>query len=314
MDVARAGLNEAAGAGHKSAAAFKTPPTGNRSLHLANDAGLAGRFAPNDSHKENPMLPRRLVSLIAVAAALVACVSQPSGCQSQPDSVKAERAASSWSIGALSVQVGPAQLGLDDFNANLTANGRPGFGNDVRTFGLSGYARFGRLTIGGSTERSMPQRNAQGGWISKVSFGSAMVDAGMVLAESKWLTVHPQVSLGLRTSSLSIEQEGDFTYESGVQDPARSVSLSSKSMLAGASVVAEMHFETRMLGKFSLGVRAGIVSPLGTATTSAGESVVSGTPVEQSGRYMRLTIGKSVGRRGDVVSALGTALLSIVNP
>ena len=97
-----------------------------------------------------------------------------------------------------------------------------------------------------------------------------------------------------------------------MQDPARGVSLSSRSALAGAGIVVESYLHSRITGDISIGLRAGVMQPLGQPATSAGESAVVGTPRESSGRYLRLSIGKPIGKRRDALNALSTALLSLL--
>jgi hypothetical protein len=229
--------------------------------------------------------------------------------QDQPDSTK--RDVPRWTTGSINVQIGSARLGLTELNESRTANGRPAFSENVSTFGMSGQVRFGRLLLGGGGETALPQRELSPGWISKISFGSMTLDAGMALIDRPRIRVYPTISVGIRKTKMQMERIGDFTYDDGMQDPARGVSLSSRSALAGAGIVVETYVSSRLTGEFSIGLRTGVMSPVGNPATSAGERSVSGTPRETSGRYLRLSIGKPIGRRRDAMSALSSALLSL---
>jgi hypothetical protein len=256
--------------------------------------------------------PRLFVHALVVSFAALGASSRGAVGQGQPDSIMVERVTPRWSTGSLNVQIGTARLGLAELNESMQSNGRPAFSTKVATIGVSGYTRFGRIVLGVGGESALPQREMSAGWISKISFGSAMVDAGIAAIDRPGLLVYPQVSLGLRKTSLRMERSGDFTYDEGVQDPARGVALSSRSALAGFGLVAEGHWTTRRTGSFSVGARAGVVQPFGGPGTSAGESSVTGTPREASGRYLRLSIGKPIGKKRDMMSGLSTALLSII--
>lgn len=256
-------------------------------------------------------LLRSIVSLTVLGVSL-ASATRSATCQEQPDSMMVARVTPRWSIGSVSFQLGAAHLGLDELNGTLAANARPAFSTDVATIGISAYARFGRLVIGGSGESALPQRASTPAWNNTISFGSATLDAGIALVDRPHLLVQSQLSIGVRKSSLRMEQSGDFPYVDGVRDPARGVALSSLGALAGVGVVAELRFRTRTTGAFAIGMRAGIARPLGDPVTSAGESSVTGTPRESAGRYLRLSIAKPIGRRRDIVSALSTAMLSII--
>ncbi len=251
----------------------------------------------------------KVVALLAIVHALMTHVA---ACQDQPDSVMVAHATPGWTIGSVNIQLGTAGLGWAELNGTLSANGRPTFSTSVATIGVAGYARFGRLLIGGGGESALPQRQVSSGWTNKIKFGSAMLDAGYVVIDGSRLTMYPQVSIGLRATSLTVQRTGDFTYNDGVRDPARGVEMSSLSALAGVGFVAESHLSTSRTGAFSIGVRAGLVTPIGAPGTLFGESTVSGAPHEESGWHLRLTIGKPIGKRRDVVSALSTALVSII--
>lgn len=258
------------------------------------------------------MITLRLsVSLVALGASL-AGPSRTLDAQEVVDSVVVARYIPQWSVGSVSVQLGAAHLGLDELNTMLAAHERPAFSTDAATFGVSAYARFDRFVIGGSGETALPQRATQGSWKNRISFGSATVDAGIALVDRPRLLVQSLASIGVRRSSLRMEQSDDVAYDDVVRDPARGTSLSTTSALAGVAVAAELRFVTRATGAFSIGVRAGISHPFGSPATRAGESSVSDSPHESTGRYLRLSIGKPIGRKRDAVRALSTALLSIV--
>lgn len=254
---------------------------------------------------------RLTISLVALGASL-AGPSRTVGGQELADSVVVPRYIPRWSVGAVSVQLGTAHLGLDELNTMLAAHERPAFSTDAATFGVSAYARFDRFIIGGSGETALPQRATQGGWKNRISFGSAMLDAGIALVDRPRLFVQSLASIGVRRSSLRMEQRDDVAYDDVLRDPARGSSLSSTSALAGIGMAAELRLATRATGAFSIGVRAGISRPFGSPATRAGENSVSDAPRESSGRYLRLSIGKPIGRKRDAVRALSTALLSIV--
>lgn len=257
-----------------------------------------------------PLLRRSLSFVLAVVALFAQ--TRPSAGQERTDSVMVARVTPRWSTGSVRVQLGAAHLGLDALNASLVANGRPAFSRDVATFGISASARFGRLVVGGSGESGLPQRTTTPDWLNRVAFGSATADLGVAVLESPRFSVQPQLSFGLRRTRLSMERRGDFPYDDGIREPGRSVSMSTTSAMAGVGLLAELRLTARNVGEFSLGVRAGIARPLGTPAASAGSSTVTDAPRESTGRYLRLTLGKPLGRRRDVVGALSTSLLSIV--
>lgn len=233
-------------------------------------------------------------------------------CQPHPDSVMVARVIPQWTIGSLHVQLGAAHLGLAELNETLTANARPAFATNVATVGLSAAVRYGRLIVGGTGESALPQRVSSPGWRNTVAFGSATLDAGLVLAEGTQFAVYSYGAIGVRKTSLRIQQTQPFAYEDGVRDPARGMALSSTNAVTGVGIAAEFRFATRTTGAFAIGLRAGIAQPLGGAATSTGESTVTHTPRESTGRSLRISIGKPIGKRRDVMGALSTTMLPII--
>lgn len=254
---------------------------------------------------------RLTISLVALSAGLAGPTHSVAG-QEVADSVVVARYRPRWSVGSVSVQLGAAHLALGELNSMLTAHERPAFSTDVATLGVSAYARFDRFLIGGSGETALPQRESSPGWKNRIAFGSATIDAGIALVDIPRLLVQTQASIGVRRSSLRMERSDDVPFDDVVRDPARGASLSTTSALAGLGVAAELRLATRTTGSFAIGVRAGISRPFGSPVASAGESSVRDAPREGTGRYLRLSIGKPIGRKRDVVQALSTALLSIV--
>jgi hypothetical protein len=254
---------------------------------------------------------RILATLLALFLAATGAP-RSAACQSPAGAAVTPTATPSWSIGAVSVQFGAAGLGLGELNQSLTAGGRPEFSENTATLGLSGYARFGRFVIGGGGETALPQRNNVGGWVTKVAFGSATVDAGAVLIDAPHFMLYPELSLGVRGSLLRLQKNEDFSYDDAVRDPERSVNLSSVGVIAGAGIVAEARFSAPTLGEFSIGLRAGSTQPLGRPGVRSGESSITGAPREGNGWYTRLTISRPVAMRRDIMGAISTSLLSLL--
>lgn len=255
--------------------------------------------------------PRSLARLTLLVLGL-GIASGIADCQEPADSVMVARYTPRWSVGAIGVQFGAAHLGLGDLNRTLTAHGRPAFSTDIATFGLAASARFGRFAIGGSSESALPQRTSAAGWVNRISFGSATVDAGFIVVDGARLVVQPQLSLGVRYSSMRLEQRGDLAYEDGVRDPARSLDMTTMRAMGGVGIAAELRLATRATGPFAIGLRAGLTRPFGAPAAWSGERAVTGAPGEADGRYLRVAVSRPIGRRRDIVSTLSTAMFSLL--
>ncbi len=217
-----------------------------------------------------------------------------------------------WNTGSLSVQFGVDRLGLTELNKTMTANGRPAFASEAGTVGISGYARFGRVLVGGTGETAIPQRKLGAGFINKIWYGTAAFDAGYAVVNHPMLLIYPQASFGMKHSVLQMEQGGNFTYSNGVNNPARGLRMSSWRATAGYGLVSELRLRSRTAGDFSIGIRGGYATPVGGAHTAAGESSISDTPSEEAGAYLRLTIGKPIGKRRNALSVLSTVLIPLM--
>lgn len=255
------------------------------------------------------MLTSRLASRAALLLALAGA--STAAAQTQSDTTMVPRVRPRWTNGAFMLRAGSAHLGIGALNESFARNGRPQFASDVATVGFSGYARFGRLMLGGGGESALGSRIASPEWISKIGFSSATLDAGVVAVDASGMLIAPQLSLGVRRTSLRMERPGDFTYDEGVQNPARGVALSTSQGLIAMGIVVERHLRVRT-SQLSIGVQAGVAQPFGGPKTYAGESQVHGTPRQATGRYLRFTIGKPLGGRRDVLGAVSGAVLSMI--
>lgn len=225
----------------------------------------------------------------------------------------APRDTARWTTGATQLRIGSARLGLDRLNEGLAQNHRPTFSNTLRTFGLSTYARRGRLIAGASVEGSLPHRTADESWTTKLSANMATLDGGYVVLDRSRFMVSTSVSLGLRTTSLHFERRGDFSYDDGLEDPARGVDLLSRSGVTQVGLSVERQFDAHWPGTFALVVQTGMMRPFGGAATFAGESHVARTPAQDGGSYLRIAFAKPIAHRGraldTVVAALASSLL-----
>jgi hypothetical protein len=158
----------------------------------------------------------------------------------------------------------------------------------------------------------LPHRKSQPGWITKLSAGSATLDAGYVLLDASSIAISATTSIGIRSTSLHFEQAGDFTYDEGLENPARAVDLLSRGGIVHFGLDAERRFETTRLGQFSLSLETGVARPLGAAATYSGENRVLATPRQNSGRFLRVAIGKPITRRGRALDTVGAALVSMI--
>jgi hypothetical protein len=255
-------------------------------------------------------MSHRLTLLRGLAA--TALVSYAALAQESGDSVKVLRVRPSWSNGSVNFQLGATQLGLDAMNDRMTLGGRPAFALSAPTFGISGYARFGRILLGGSGESAIPSRELSPGWVSKITFGSALANAGIAMVETKHVMLAPQVGLGVRKTSLRMERSGDYAYDEAIQDPARGIAMSSIAGVWQFGMVTELRAKTRVTGDFSIGMRAGMSLPFGGPATSAGEARVHDAPREDAGHYLALSFGKPIGAKSQVIKTMSSTLLSFV--
>lgn len=124
--------------------------------------------------------------------------------------------------------------------------------------------------------------------------------------------MYPAVSIGLRETKLRIDQDGKFDYGDGLRDPWRSLEISSYSGLAGLGIAAERRTRVMKGWPLSVGLQAGITQPIGGGVSYSGDRAIAGVPRARSGRYLRLTFGMPIHRRGEAFSAIGGSMLGMV--
>lgn len=217
-----------------------------------------------------------------------------------------------WSIGATQFRTGSMQLGLDRLNQSLAASNRPTFANTVPTFGISTYARHGRLLGGASIDQALPHRATDATWTSKLTVSTTTLDGGYVLLDGSTVMISTSVSIGMHSTSLHLERRGDFTYGDGLDDPARGVDLTSRSGVAQLGLNIGRRFEIGRLGKFALSGQGGLMRPFGGSLTFAGENRVHDTPRQASGSYARIAIARPIASGSRALNMISGALLSTV--
>lgn len=227
-------------------------------------------------------------------------------------SVETSKDTARWNIGATQLRTGSMHLGLDRLNESLAASSRPTFANTVPTFGISTYARRGRLIGGASIDQSLPHRGTDATWTTKLTVSTATLDGGYVLFDGSSVMISTNVSIGIHRTSLHFERRGDFTYGDGLNDPARGVDLMSRNGTAQVGLNIERHFDIGRLGKLALSGQGGLTRPFGGSLTFAGENRVHGTPRQTPGSYVRVAIARPIASGARALNMLSGALLSTV--
>lgn len=232
--------------------------------------------------------------------------------RAKPSADSATTRTQSWRLGAAYLRFGTTQLGLSAINDVLTRNGRPSFAEGAPMIGFSAHARMGRLLLGATGETSISPRRSDNAWMTQLSAGIATLDAGVAVYERGATMIATTASLGIRRTGLRFESRGDFSYDDGVSNPARGVMLSSRSGVAQTGLLVEQRMRAPRIGALSLSAQLGISVPFGGASTFAGESRVVGSPAPASGTYVRVAVGKPLGKRGEALNAVWAALISMV--
>lgn len=249
----------------------------------------------------------RTPSMIIAAAASLA-VALPLACQTGDTTATADRART-WARGAVHTRIGSAQFGRGALNDLLAAQSRPTFSNTVATIGVGSYARRGRWLVGASVETAIPERHADGGWVTRLSGGIATLDAGIAAIDRPQAMLSVTLGLGARQSRLRLERQADFEFRDGLADPGRGVELNSVGGVAQLGIQWEWRLALRSGRRFAVGAQGGVLQPIGAPATSAGESRVEGAPGQSAGGFLRVGVGTPIKGGRDAFAALGSLLL-----
>lgn len=228
------------------------------------------------------MRPTRLARAALPLAALLLASALPAAAQT---------------LRTATVGVGVAGLELDDLNERLAAAGYPAFATTLPLFSAEWTLAPRRgpvLGLGFDAFLSPAEETDDGARETSMGGGWGRVSVGWPVAAGRRVRVVPTVGAGVGGMSFTIRETGDVGFGEVLEEPGRSVQLSTTVGTVEAAVQTDVRLgRTGARGGVLLGLRVGYV----TSGLSSGWSEIEGGEVSAGpdgairGPYARLTLG-----------------------
>lgn len=254
-------------------------------------------------------MTRRLsTSVLAIAMAALFGQPEQGSAQARRGDMHRTRAGDEASAtGRGFFNVGYMGLDADELNAALAEGDLPSLDGSFLTLGGGGYGARGRFLIGGEGHGLLgsDETSADGSMHVSVHGGYGLFRIGYLAASHGGLDVFPSVGIGGGGMSVKISERSAPTFGDVIEEPRRSSTLSSGSLLLDVGAAAHLRVagerETRddRDGGFLVGIHAGYTFAPGDSSWDLDgiNSVAGGPNFQIQGAYVRLSIG-GWGRRG----------------
>lgn len=240
---------------------------------------------------QSSTMPSRLVlgSLIFLALGALAPVNAQDTDSSDRQESRRVRSggAGFFSIGANFADIGP-------LNRRLDAAGYPTFSSEMVSVGGGGYGiTKSGLMIGGEGHGLVTGDAGFQGRTVSVSAGYGLFTLGYAAYSEHNFRLSPQVGLGGAGLALDIESSGAENFNDVLENPNRSATVGTASMVVSLGAGAEYHFRRAgEKGGFLIGLRAGYLFSALTSDWKLDESSLGNGPdATISGPFIRLVIG-----------------------
>jgi hypothetical protein len=248
------------------------------------------------------------------AAALVAIVTSraPLAAQSETRSDSSAPSAARFSLGTIQTMVGYAQFSFADLDSRFAAAQLPKVASSAASIGLGADVRAGRALFGGGFQTLLTRNQTDAAFRTRMSGSYSLFDVGYALVAARRIAIYPLVGVGATHVSVNVRERGDFSFDDGLQRPARELGMSGTAALVHAGILIEQRFKRPSGTEFALSIRAGLTRSIGTQAWQSDESQVNGGPSGVRGSYLRIGFSRPLASRRDAVLPIAGTVLQTV--
>lgn len=211
-----------------------------------------------------------------------------------------------FTTGSTHIAAGYVKLDFADLDARMAAAGLPRAASAAATFGIGADVRSGRFTLGFGFQSLLTQDHSDASHRTRLAGRYSLVDVGVDLLRSRRWSLSPLVGFGVSGITVNVRERGEFTFDEGLQRPAREVGLSGLGALGHGGFVLERRLR-RGDAEYALGIRAGVARGFGSQAWTSDANSVSGGPTGLRGAYARIVFSRPLRHRRDAfMTAAGT--------
>ncbi|MBM4176006.1 MAG: hypothetical protein FJ213_07515 [Ignavibacteria bacterium] len=192
--------------------------------------------------------------------------------------------------------LGWSMMNLDELNTKLENRGYSKLSDNFISFGGIGYGMIGSILLGGHGNALSGKEIVSGVYKTSMSAAYGFFDLGYLLYSDGAINVYPLIGIGGGSMSLKIFENKILSFDEILDNPKRSVELSTGGFLINAALGADYLFQLgedeRGKGGIAVGIRAGyIFAPL-KGDWKMNEIEITGSPnLGITGPYIQFMIG-----------------------
>jgi hypothetical protein len=217
-----------------------------------------------------------------------------------------------FTTGATQIVAGYVKFDFADLDTRMAAAGLPRAASGAATLGIGTDIRSGMFMLGVGFQSLIAEDHSDVSYRTRLSGRYSLVDFGVAVANSRNWSVYPIAGIGASSISVNVREVGTFTFDEGLQRPAREVGMSGLGALAHGGVLVERRFH-RGDSEFALGLRAGVTRGFGSQAWSSDANRVDGGPSGLRGSYARLVFSRPLRHRRDAfMPAAGTVVQALL--
>ena len=227
--------------------------------------------------------------------------------QTPKDSIKPR-----FTIGSTQTLVGYARFSLPELDSRIAAAGLPRAASSAATVGIGADVRHGRALAGAGFQTMITRDHRDDDYRTRLSGNFSLFDFGYAVVRSRSIWVYPVVGIGATHMSVNVKARGDFSFDDGLANPAREISMSGLAALGHFGMLVERRF-SRGESEMALALRVGAMRTLGSQSWMAEDSRIDGGPKTIRGTYARLSFSRPIRTRRDAALPIaGTVVQAVI--
>ena len=242
----------------------------------------------------------------SIALTLAILIPSAMAAQSSRDSIKPR-----FSVGSTQTMVGYTRFSLPDLDARIAGAGLPRVASSAMTVGIGADVRRGRALAGAAFQSMVTRDNKDASYRTRLGGNYSLFDFGYAVVRSASTSIYPIAGVGTTHMSVNVRARGDFSFDDGLENPTREISMSGVAALGHFGLLVERRF-ARGESEMAMALRVGAMRTLGSQSWTAEDSRIDGGPKTMRATYARLSFSRPIRSRRDAALPIAGAVVQSV--
>jgi len=243
---------------------------------------------------------------LLIVTTVIALRAEAQGQPARPDTTTP-----SFSIGSTQIGAGYVKFDFADLDARMAAAGLPRAASSAVTVGLNTDIRYRSLLLGLGFQSVLTRQHADASYRTSLAGRYSMADVGYAIVHTKAWSIYPLAGLGATGMSVSVREQGEFTFDEGLSRPSRQLGMSGLGALGHAGLLVERRMH-RGESEYAVALRAGMTRGFGSQAWISDMGKVNGGPSGIRASYLRLALSRPMRHRRDAVGTSAATAAQII--